>query len=205
MKYGKIICSGWNYRSHNVEMNKELPNEPIFFLKPTSCLIGDGDKIIIPEGVKNVSYEVELALIIGKTCKNVKREDARSCISHVAVFNDVTARDMQAAARAEGNPWAIAKGMDTFGVMSKPIKADGLDLNNMKLKMTLNGQIRQDSNTSMMLFTPEVLIEYASKYMTLEKGDIISTGTPEGVGEMRSGDTVCASIEGVGKICNRVR
>jgi len=206
MRYGKIICSGWNYHSHNAEMKKEdLPTEPIIFLKPSSCLIGDGDEIVIPEGVTNVSYEVELALIFGKTGKNIKREDALSYVSHIAVFNDVTARDMQTKARTDGNPWSLAKGMDTFGAMSKPVKASGFDLSDLKLKMTFNGEVRQDSNTSQMIFSPAVLIEYVSKYMTIEKGDILSTGTPEGVGEMRSGDVLCASIEGVGKICNRVR
>ena len=205
MRHGKIICSGWNYRSHLTEFNKELPKEPIIFLKPSSCLIGEGDEIVIPKGVTNVSYEVELALIFGKTGKNIKREDARSYVSHVAAFNDVTARDMQTAARADGNPWSLAKGMDTFGVMSKPVKVGDRDLGNLNITSTLNGETRQKSNTSMMIFSVEELIEYASKYMTIEKGDILITGTPEGVGEIKPGDEVCVSVEGVGTVSNRVR
>ena len=112
---------------------------------------------------------------------------------------------MQTEARKEGNPWAIAKGMDTFGPMSDPVKIDGIDLQDLNLKLTLNGEIRQNSNTSKMIFPVDELISYVSKFMTIEKGDILSTGTPEGVGLMKSGDVVCASVENIGKVCNRVR
>lgn len=204
MKHGKIICIGWNYRSHLAETNKNLPKEPIVFLKPSSCLIKDGDDIVIPEGVTNVQYEAELALIFGRTGKNIPKEEALSYISHVAVFNDVTARDMQTAARNEGNPWSLAKGMDTFGPMSKPVKADGIDLKNLNVKLNLNGERKQDGNTSMMIFPIDELIAYVSKFMTIEKGDIMATGTPEGIGEIKSGDIVCASIDNVGVVCNMV-
>jgi len=204
MKHGKIICSGWNYRSHLSETNKELPKEPIFFFKPPSCLIKDGDGIVIPDGIGDVHYEAELALIFGRTGKNISRKDALSYVSHAAVFNDVTARDLQTKARAEGNPWCLAKGMDTFGPMSKPVSAKGIDFQNLDVKLTLNGEIRQNCNTSMMIFPVDELISYVSKFMTIEKGDILSTGTPEGVGLLKSGDIVCASIDGVGKVSNPV-
>ena len=205
MRHGKIICSGWNYRSHLSETNKaELPKEPIIFLKPSSCLIKNGDAILLPEGVGNVHYEAELALIFGRTGKNISEDDALSYVSHAAAFNDVTARDMQSKARAEGNPWCVAKGMDTFGPMSEPVPAKGLDLQDLNVKLTLNGEIRQNANTSSMIFTVAELIEYVSRFMTIEKGDILLTGTPEGVGILKSGDTVCVSIDGVGSVCNPV-
>ena len=204
MKHGKIICSGWNYRSHLSETNKELPKEPVIFLKPSSCLIRGGDTIIIPEGIGDIHYEAELALIFGRTGKDIPRSNALSYVSHAAVFNDVTARDMQTKARAEGNPWCLAKGMDTFGPMSKPVRVKDVDLQDLDVKLTLNGEVRQSSNTSMMIFPVDELISYVSRFMTIEKGDILSTGTPEGVGVLKSGDTVCASIDGIGKVCNRV-
>lgn len=204
MKHGKIICIGWNYRSHLQETDGKYPTEPIVFLKPSTCLIEDGDDIVIPEGIENVQHEGELALIFGKTGKDIDPKDALSYVSHVAVFNDVTARDMQTAARDEGNPWSLSKGMDTFGPMSKPVRVNGIDLNDLNITVTVNGEVKQNGRTSMMIFPLETLIAYVSKFMTIEKGDIMATGTPEGISEIKKGDVVCASIPGVGKITNRV-
>lgn len=204
MRSGKIICIGWNYRPHIAETDAVLPKEPIVFLKPMTCLIGDGDGIVIPEGVSNVQHEVELALIFGKTGKNIPEEDALSYVSEVAVFNDVTARDMQADDRRTGNPWSLSKGMDTFGPMSEPVPVKGLDLADLDLELTVNGEIKQKGNTHDMIFTLSRLISYVSGYMTIEKGDIMATGTPEGISEIRSGDTVCGKIVGVGSVTNRV-
>ena len=204
MKHGKIICSGWNYRSHLAETNKELPKEPIFFMKPSSCLIRNGDNIILPKGIGAIHFEAELALIFGKTGKNIPENEARSYVSHVAAFNDVTARDMQTIARAEGNPWTIAKGIDTFGPMSEPVPADGIDIGNLNVRSELNGIVKQNSNTSMMIFTPERLISEISKFMTIEKGDILITGTPEGIDELRSGDVITITVDGVGSVTNTV-
>lgn len=204
MKHGKIICIGWNYRSHLAETDGKYPEEPIVFLKPSSCLTEDGAEIVIPEGVHNVQYEGELALIFGKTCKNADPGDALSYVSHAAAFNDVTARDMQTSARKEGNPWSLSKGMDTFGPMSKPIRIKVTDLMNLDIELTVNGEMRQQGNTSMMIFPIDRLISYVSKFMTIEKGDIMATGTPEGVGEIRRGDVVTVSINGVGSVTNRV-
>lgn len=204
MRHGKIIGIGWNYRSHLAETNAELPKEPIVFLKPSSCLIGDGDDITIPEGVGEVHYEGELALIIGRTCKDVPESEASSCISHLAVFNDVTAREMQTDARNTGNPWSISKGMDTFGPMSVPVPVDGIDIMNLDIEVTVNGELKQKGNTSYMIFPPAKLISFVSKFMTIEEGDIIATGTPEGIGPIRKGDTVTVSINGVGSVTNPV-
>ena len=205
MRPGKIICIGWNYRSHLAETNAVLPKEPIVFLKPPSCLIGDGDDIVIAEGVGAVHHEVELALIFGKTGKNIARHDALSYVSHVAVFNDITARDIQTKARAEGNPWCIAKGMDTFGPLSAPVPVNKLkDIQDLDLELSVNGIVKQRGNTSMMIFPVCELIGYVSKFMTIEKGDIMATGTPEGIGPLVKGDTVTAKINGIGKLTNRV-
>jgi len=202
----KIVCIGWNYKSHVSELKSKLPEVPTIFFKPVSCMIGDGDEIVIPEGVTNVQHEVELALIYGKDCKSVSEKDAMDYISHVAVFNDVSARDMQWKARAEGNTWDLSKGIDTFGPMSEPIpKEKAGDLQNLDLELTVNGEVRQKGNTSNMIFTLPWLVSYVSKYITMCAGDILITGTPEGVSEIKPGDVVVAKIQNVGTLTNRVR
>ena len=200
----KIVCVGWNYRPHIVETDAVFPKEPIIFIKPPSCIIHDGEPIVIPEGVTNVQHEVELALIVGKRCKNVPEHGALEHISHVAVFNDITARDMQTSARDIGNPWSLAKGMDTFGPISEYVPIEGIDITSLNLTLDVNGKRKQDGNTKDMIFTPEFLISYISHFMTLEPGDIIATGTPEGISEIVSGDVVCVSISGVGSVTNMV-
>ena len=201
----KIVCIGWNYRSHVKELESELPKEPTVFLKPPSCMISDGDDIVIPAGVTNVQHEVELAVVFGRRCKDVSEEDAQSCISHVAVFNDVSARDMQTEARRTGNTWDLSKGMDTFGPMSEPVPVSGVgDLQNLELTLTVNGEVRQSGNTANMIFPVARLISYVTRFMTMEPGDILITGTPEGVSEIRPGEVVRAEISGVGSVTNRV-
>ena len=201
----KIVCVGWNYRPHITETDAVLPKEPIIFLKPSSCIVHDGDDIVIPKGVTNVQHEVEMALIVGKECHDVSEEDALGYVSHIAVFNDVTARDMQNVARDTGNPWSIAKGMDTFGPISDYISVEGVDLLSLGLTLTVNGEVRQKGRTSDMIFTPAFLISYISRFMTLYEGDIIATGTPEGISEIRDGDIVHASIDGIASLGNHVR
>lgn len=201
----KIVCIGWNYRSHVKELESAYPEFPTVFLKPPSCLIGDGGDIVIPEGVTNVQHEVELALVFGRRCKGVSEGDAMSCISHLAVFNDVTARDMQAEARKSGNTWDLSKGMDTFGSMSRPVPVDSVrDPQDLDLELTVNGEVRQSGSTSDMIFPLPFLVSYVTRYMTMEPGDVLITGTPEGVSEIGAGDTVVARISGVGTLTNRV-
>ena len=200
----KIICIGWNYRPHLKELNGPLPEVPLVFLKPSTCIVHDGDDIIIPKGITNVQYECELALVFGKGGKDILEKDALSYVSHIAVFNDVTARDMQNECRRKGDAWSLSKGMDTFGPVSDYVPADGLDLSNLHLMLKVNGKVRQDGHTSDMIFSPAKLISYVSKFMTIEEGDIMATGTPEGVGEIVPGDIVELEIEGLCRLCNRV-
>ncbi|MFA7342520.1 MAG: fumarylacetoacetate hydrolase family protein [Candidatus Methanomethylophilaceae archaeon] len=205
MKPGKIVCVGWNYRSHLQETDAALPEEPLLFLKPSSCLVYDGQPIRLPPGVGSVHHEVELALIIGKDGRDIKEEDALLHISHLAAFNDVTARDLQTAARSRGEPWSLSKGMDTFGPISHLVPLESVaDLENLRLELRVNGEMRQHGNSGQMVFGPRQLIAYISRFMTLEEGDIIATGTPEGVGPLQPGDFVEAWVEGVGRVGNPV-
>ena len=143
-------------------------------------------------------------MVFGKDCRKVDESEAMSYVSHVAVFNDVSARDMQSRAREEGNSWDLSKGIDTFGPMSEPIPLGDLDVQDLDLELTVNGEVRQSGNTRNMIFTVPWLISYVSKYMTLEIGDVLITGTPEGVSEIRPGDTVVATVKDVGTITNKV-
>lgn len=206
MRCGKIVCAGQNYREHIREMRSEEPAEPVLFLKPSTSLIGDGEEIIIPEGIGMVHHEVELALIIGKGGKGISEADALSHVSHVAVFNDVTARDVQTEARKAGLPWALAKGMDTFAPLGERVPLDRVpDLRSLDLEMRVNGALRQKGNTAQMIFSPQRLISYISRFMTLEEGDVIATGTPSGVGPLGPGDVAEATVHGVGTLRNPVR
>lgn len=200
----KIICIGWNYRPHLKELNGPLPEVPLVFLKPSTCIVHDGDEIIIPKGITNVQYECELALVFGKGGEDIPEKDALSYVSHIAVFNDVTARDMQNECRKRGDAWSLSKGMDTFGPVSDYVPAKGLDLSDLHLTLRVNGEIKQDGHTSDMIFPPAKLISYVSKFMTIEEGDIMATGTPEGVGEIVPGDIVELEIEGLCKLRNKV-
>lgn len=206
MRCGKIVCVGQNYREHIREMRSDEPTEPVLFLKPSTALISDGQAILIPEGIGTVHHEVELALIVGKGGKDITERDALSHISHVSVLNDVTARDVQSAARKAGLPWALAKGMDTFAPLGEHVPLDRVpDIHSLDLQLRVNGELRQKGNTAQMIFPPERLISYISRFMTLEPGDVIATGTPSGVGPLRPGDVVEATVQGVGRLTNPVR
>lgn len=197
----KIVCVGLNYVDHAQELGMTLPNNPILFLKPPSSVIGNGDKIIYPNESHQVDFEAELAVIIGKRCKNVPKNRAKDVITGYTCFNDVTARDIQ----KRDNQWTRAKSYDTFAPLGPYIlEVDEFDLKNAYIRSRLNGEIKQDSNINNMIFDVPTLIEFISHVMTLEKGDVIATGTPAGVGEMHADDTVEIEIEGVGVLKNQV-
>jgi len=196
----KIICVGLNYIDHAKELGMEIPCEPVFFIKPASSIIAHLGKIVYPEMSKRVDYEGELAVIIGKRCKNISRNDARSVIMGYTCFNDVTARDLQ----KKDVQWTRSKSFDTFAPVGPYIADPMLDVSKLAIKTRVNGELRQDSNTANLIFDVPYLIEFISSIMTLERGDIISTGTPAGVGELSIGDDVEVEIDNVGLLKNTV-
>ena len=203
---GKIVCIGQNYHAHIKELKSEVPSEPVIFLKPSTARIADGEDIVLPAGVGRVDYEGELAVIIGKRAKHVGSAEALAHIGSVAVLNDVTARDVQSAARKAGLPWTLAKGMDTFAPMSEPRSIEEVpDLQALNVRTRINGELRQNGLTSDMIFPVNELIAHITRFITLEPGDVIATGTPEGVGFIKDGDVVEISIPGVGELRNPVR
>jgi len=187
-------------------MKSEDPMEPVLFLKPPSSLIGDGDSILLPRGIGRIDHEAELAVIIGNRGKNVPVEDALDCIAQVAVFNDVTARDLQATAKKKGLPWTISKGIDTFSPISDSCSVENVeDLQDLDIELRVNGVTRQRGSTSEMIFSVAELVAYISRWMKLEEGDIIATGTPEGVGPIQPGDLIEVVIPKVGRLANPVQ
>ena len=195
----KIIGIGVNYRAHAVEMGKPLPDEPLMFLMPRSALLPEGFPIERPTEYERVDYEGELGIVIGRRARRVSAENALDFVLGYTCINDVTVRDLQ---KKDGQ-WTRAKGFDTFCPLGPAIVA-GLDPSNLRLVTRVNGQVRQDSSTSDMIFDVPALIAFVSAHMTLEVGDVISTGTPSGVGNLEPGDVVEVEIEGVGVLRNPV-
>ncbi|MEG3439306.1 fumarylacetoacetate hydrolase family protein [Pannus brasiliensis CCIBt3594] len=196
----KIVAVGKNYRAHAAEMGGSVPEEPLLFLKPPTTVIADGQSIFYPPQSERVDYEGELALIIGETAKNCTIAQARSKIWGYTVANDVTARDLQ----RKDSQWTRAKGFDSFCPLGPWIVRE-LSIG-AKLMTFLNGEVepRQSAYLSDMVFAPDVLVSYISQVMTLLPGDVILTGTPEGIGPMAIGDTVRVEIEGIGVLENPV-
>ena len=206
----KIICLGRNYEEHAKEMKSPVPKEPIFFCKTTNCLIKDGEPIIYPrflfenKELNRVDHEVELAIIVKKRCKNIKVEDSENYILGYTIFLDITARSMQLKDRGINLPWYRSKNFDTFGPIGPKIVEKISNPHNLKIELKVNGEIRQSSNTRNMIFKIPELIQYLSKYVSLESGDIIATGTPSGVSAIQPGDFLEASIEHIGILSNQV-
>jgi 2-keto-4-pentenoate hydratase/2-oxohepta-3-ene-1,7-dioic acid hydratase in catechol pathway len=195
----KIIGIGQNYRAHAAEMGKPIPEEPLMFLKPRSALIPEGTAIERPAGYDRVDYEGELGVIIGRQARRVSRERALDYVLGYTCVNDVTVRDLQ----KKDVQFTRAKGFDTFCPIGPRVVA-GLDPLNLKIQTRLNGVVKQDSSTSDMIFDVPTLIAFCSEHMTLEIGDVISTGTPSGVGNLTPGDVVEIEIEGIGVLKNPV-
>ncbi|WP_054839444.1 fumarylacetoacetate hydrolase family protein [Thermococcus sp. JCM 11816] len=201
LRPSKIVALAKNYAEHAKEMESDVPEKPVFFLKPPSALIGPGNPIILPRMSKRVDHEVELAVIIGKRAKRVPAEKAMDYVLGYTIMLDITARDLQAEARKKGLPWTISKGFDTFApVGPRIVDRRELKVEDLEIGLKVNGELRQLGRTSQMVFKVPELIEYISSIMTLEPGDIIATGTPAGVGPLRHGDHIEAWIEGIGKV-----
>jgi 2-keto-4-pentenoate hydratase/2-oxohepta-3-ene-1,7-dioic acid hydratase in catechol pathway len=198
----KIIGVGLNYRAHAAESSAEVPSEPLLFFKPPSAIIGPDARIVLPPQSDRVDYEAELAVVIGRSCRNVSVSEARSYVLGVTCGNDVTARDLQ----QQDNQWTRAKGFDTFCPLG-PWVVTGLSedkIDDLEVVSRVNGEVRQAARTSELVFSIPELIAYASSVMTLEPGDAILTGTPEGVGPLSPGDVVEVEVESIGILRNHV-
>lgn len=195
----KIVCVGLNYRDHAEEMHDELPIEPIIFIKPSTAVIGPHEKIKYPSMSRQVDYEAELGIVIKNTARNLEIEEVNKYVLGYTCFNDVTARDLQ---KKDGQ-WTRAKSFDTFAPFGPIVETD-TNPSNLDIQLLLNGEIKQNSNTSKLIFSIEELISFISKIMTLLPGDLIATGTPSGVGPMNIGDKVEVKIENIGTLVNYI-
>jgi 2-keto-4-pentenoate hydratase/2-oxohepta-3-ene-1,7-dioic acid hydratase in catechol pathway len=195
----KVVAIGLNYRDHAEELNLPLPSEPILFMKPPTTIIGPGDSIRLPPESVQVDFEAELAIVIGQTSWRVSDALARERILGYTCLNDVTARDLQ---RKDGQ-WTRAKGFDTFCPLGPWIDTK-VDPSDLTIELAVNGEIRQLSRTSNLLFNPAQLVSFVSHVMTLHPGDVIATGTPSGIGPLHAGELVEVRIEGVGVLANPV-
>ena len=195
----KIILVGLNYRDHARELGMPIPREPVIFLKPPTALIGHRQNIVYPDGVLRLDYEAELALVIKKEGRNIPERKVSSFIMGYTCLNDVTARDLQ---KIDGQ-WTRSKSFDTFCPVG-PRLVTKCDWHALRIASYLNGEKKQDSTTANFIFSVPEIVSFISRVMTLSPGDIISTGTPSGVGPMQSGDTVSVEIEQIGRLTNRV-
>jgi 2-keto-4-pentenoate hydratase/2-oxohepta-3-ene-1,7-dioic acid hydratase in catechol pathway len=195
----KVVCIGKNYAAHVAEMGTDRPEDPVIFMKPNTAIVGPGVPIQLPADAHPVHYEGELVAVIGRPCKDVSAARAAESVLGYTIANDVTARDQQ---RSDGQ-WTRAKGHDTFCPVGPWIVTD-VDPSDLAIRTEVNGQVRQDSRTSMMIYDVGEIIEWISAVMTLLPGDLILTGTPEGVGPIEGGDTVSVTIEGIGTLANPV-
>ncbi len=199
---GNIFCIGRNYAAHVAELGNTLEKAPLVFLKPTSSLNFEETPITLPSFSNEVHYETELVVLIGKDGKNIRREDALDYVFGYGIGLDLTARDVQAAAKAKGNPWALAKGFDHAACLSRFIYAKDLpNPNQCRFSMKQNNLLKQNGDTALMLFDVPHLISYLSEMFTLSAGDLIFTGTPEGVGKLNPGDIL--DLEITGQVCAR--
>lgn len=195
---GKIVCLARTYKKHAEEMKSKVPEDPLLFLKPASSVIFDGDSIIFPKISKCLHHEVELGIVIGEKCKKISSKNALDYVLGYCVTLDITARDIQSIAKKNGWPWGIAKCFDTFAPISNIILKEKIsNPNNLNILLKVNGDVRQSSNTKNMVFTVEQIIEFISSVMTLEPGDLIMTGTPEGVAEIKKGDVLEAWLSDI--------
>ena len=193
----KIIGIGRNYAAHAAELGNEVPERPLMFLVPNTAVVGPDDPGVIPPVTQLCSYEGELAVIIGRMCKDVPKEKVADVIFGYTCANDVTARDLQ----GPDKQWARAKGFDTFCPLGPWIETD-LDYTDLRIVTRLDGEVVQDGSTNLMIHTIPELIAYASAAFTLLPGDVILTGTPEGVGQVEAGQRVEVEIEGIGTLAN---
>ncbi len=193
----KVVALGRNYRDHAAEMGNPVPTTPMIFIKPSTSVIGPGAPIKLPASSQRVDFEGELAVVIGRPCRDVRAEDAASVIRGYTVANDVTARDQQ---KADGQ-FTRGKGYDTFCPLGPWIETE-LDPSDLRVTTELDGEVKQDGTTADMVFSVGEIVEFVSAIMTLLPGDVLLTGTPAGVGPMVAGQTVSVTVEGIGTLSN---
>jgi 2-keto-4-pentenoate hydratase/2-oxohepta-3-ene-1,7-dioic acid hydratase in catechol pathway len=199
MRPGKIVCIGRNYREHAKELGNEVPTEPLFFLKPSTSVIRDGEAIVLPPQSEQVEFEGEIGVLVARRLSRASEAEAVAAIGGIVAVNDVTARDVQ----RKDSQWTRAKGFDTFCPMGQVGPAPA-DLSALTVVTRLNGEERQRARCSDMVFSIPFLLAYVSHVMTLEPGDLLATGTPAGVGPLAPGDTVRVDIEGLSSVSNPV-
>jgi 2-keto-4-pentenoate hydratase/2-oxohepta-3-ene-1,7-dioic acid hydratase in catechol pathway len=195
----KVVAVGLNYRDHAEELHLALPEEPLLFMKPSTSVIGPGDPVLLPPQSRRVDYEAELGIVIAKTARRVGLDEARDYILGYTCLNDITARDLQ----TKDGQWTRAKGFDTFCPIGPWIDTE-IDPADLGVELYLNGERKQRSRTSNLIFSPAELVAFISGIMTLQPGDVIATGTPSGIGPMKHGDNVEVRIEGIGSLVNPI-
>ena len=196
----KIVCIGRNYVAHAAELGNEVPAEPLLFLKPPSALIRMGEPIVIPPHAGRVDYEGEIGVLVGRRASHVSEADALDFVEGILPLNDVTARELQ----RNDSQWSRAKGFDTFCPIGEAVPVGDVDLGRLSVVTRVNGEERQRGSAAQMVFSIPFLISYISRIMTLEPGDLLATGTPEGVGPLAPGDVVEVELPGLGTLTNPV-
>ena len=191
----KIICIGRNYAEHAKELGNEIPENPVIFMKPDTAVLKKGSDFYIPEFSDDVHYELEVVLKISKGGKYIQEDKASNHFDEIGLGIDFTARDLQSKLKEKGLPWELAKGFDGSAVVSEFYKKSDFDMRNLSFSLMKNKEKVQDGNTSMMIFSPEKIIAFVSQYFTLKTGDLIFTGTPQGVGKVEENDILQAFLE----------
>ncbi|RZL15206.1 MAG: FAA hydrolase family protein [Pedobacter sp.] len=193
----KIIAIGRNYAAHAKELNNPVPGKPVIFLKPDTALLKDNKPFYIPDFSNNIHFELEVVLKVSKEGKHIAEKFASKYYEEIGIGIDFTARDIQAEHKEKGLPWELAKAFDNSAAVSEFISKDEFsDLKDLDFELRINDQIRQKGNTGLMLFSYDYIISFVSKYITLKKGDLIFTGTPEGVGQVQPGDKLFGTLAG---------
>ena len=202
----KIICIGRNYAEHAKEMKSEVPTEPVFFMKPDTALLKDNEPFYFPDFTKDLHHEIEVVLKISKVGKHITEEFAHKYYDEISLGIDFTARDLQAQCKAKGLPWEKAKSFDGSAPIGKFVKKTELgDLQNLNFELKINNESKQKGNTSDLLFSFDKVIAYVSQFVTLKVGDLIYTGTPEGVGPVKIGDQLQGSLNGTELFCFEIK
>lgn len=200
LKPSKIVCVGRNYAKHAAEMGNDVPSEPLVFLKPPSAIIEDGEPIVLPPGAGRVDYEGEIGVVIGRTARSISRSDAWGHVASIVAVNDVTARDYQKS----DDQWARAKGFDTFCPVGTPVPVGDVDVSTLTVTTRVNGELRQEGAVSEMAYDIPTILEFITTFMTLHPGDLVLTGTPDGIAPLQPGDEVVVEVSGAGAVRNPV-